>query len=199
VAGGRRFSQVSADRLHACGITPFNVAFCWGDNNSGQLGIGTNTGPEECRFGFCSTKPVKVAGGLRFRQIDGATYDTCGVTTGDVAYCWGLNERGRLGTGTFRQSNFTPSKVKGGIRFRVVSAGSFTTCGITPDNVAYCWGYGGAVGDGTTEDRRLPVPVVGGRSFRQIDVGPSFNTCAVTTGNRAFCWGVEPEPVPNPT
>lgn len=198
VTGGRRFVQVSAGALHTCGVTSLGVAFCWGDNRGGQLGNGTATGPEECRFAACSTTPVRVAGGLQFRQIDGGSEHTCGVTSDNRAYCWGQNYRGRLGTGTFNQSQLTPTTVKGGVRFRVVSAGSFSTCGITPDNVAYCWGYGGYLGDGTTTDRRLPVPVVGGLHFRRVDVGPNFRTCAVSTENVAYCWGIEPVPVPGP-
>jgi alpha-tubulin suppressor-like RCC1 family protein len=198
VTGGRRFSQVSAGRLHTCGITPIQSTFCWGDNRGGQLGIGTTTGPEQCRFAVCSTTPVQVAGGLQLRQVDAGTFHSCAVTTNNVAYCWGTNERGRLGNGTFNQPSLTPSRVRGGIRFRVVNAGAFSTCGITPDNVAYCWGYRGSLGDGTMTDRRTPVPVVGGLLFRQVYVGPSFKTCAVTTGNAAYCWGVEPAPVPDP-
>ena len=199
VSGGRRFSQLSAGRFHACGITPTNVAFCWGENSGGQLGLGTKTGPETCSEGACSTKPVKVAGGLRFRQINGGTDHTCAVTHENVAYCWGQNERGRLGNGTYSQSSLTPSKVRGGIRFRTVSAGGFSTCGITPDDRAYCWGYGGTLGDGTTADQRTPVRVTGGLLFRQLDVGPVFTTCGVTTGGRGYCWGTDPAPVPDPS
>jgi alpha-tubulin suppressor-like RCC1 family protein len=199
VTGGRRFSQVNVSPLHTCGVTPLGRAFCWGGNTTGQLGTGTNTGPEECGDAACSTTPVRVAGGLEFRQIDGGTWHTCGVTTENRAYCWGRNERGRLGTGTFQQSQLTPTTVKGGIRFRVVSAGAYSTCGITPGNLAYCWGYGGTLGDGTTSDQRLPVPVVGGLHFRQIDDRPAFGTCGVSTDNVAYCWGVEPAPVPDPT
>src|SRR5204862_1855416 len=115
VTGGHRFSQVNAGLLHTCGVTPFNVAFCWGDNSGGQLGNGTNTGPEVCRFAVCSTKPVKVAGGLQFRQVDGGASYTCGVTTDYKAYCWGENDHGRLGNGTFFKPSLTPSKVRSGI------------------------------------------------------------------------------------
>jgi alpha-tubulin suppressor-like RCC1 family protein len=199
VTGGRRFSQVNAGRLHTCGLTPLNVAFCWGDNRGGQLGNGTAAGPEQCRFAPCSTTPVRVVGGLQFNQIDGGTFHTCAVTSNNVAYCWGQNEAGRLGNGTFNQSSLTPSKVRGGIHFRVVSAGGFSTCGITPENVAYCWGYGGTLGDGTTTRQPKPVPVVGGLHFRRVDVGPVFTTCAVSTETLAYCWGIEPVAVPDPT
>jgi alpha-tubulin suppressor-like RCC1 family protein len=197
VVGDRRFRRIFAGRLHTCGITPLDVPFCWGDNSSGQLGNGMNTGPEECRFAVCSTKPVKVAGGLQFRQISGGTYHTCGVTTDHKAYCWGTNDRGLLGNGTYYQSSLTPTKVREPIRFRMVSAGGLLTCGISLEDVAYCWGP--FFGAGTTTDQRRPAQVVGGLFFRQLDVGATGGTCGVSTENRAYCWGSEPVPVPDPT
>jgi alpha-tubulin suppressor-like RCC1 family protein len=45
-----------------------------------------------------------------------------------------------------------------------VSAGWLSTCGVTTDHRAYCWGENsdGQLGDGTTTQRLTPVPVVGG-------------------------------------
>ena len=47
----------------------------------------------------CSTRPVRVVGGLAFRAVQAGTHG-CGVTTDDVAYCWGPNHDGELGGGT---------------------------------------------------------------------------------------------------
>ncbi len=46
--------------------------------------------------------------------------------------------------------------------FRQVAAGSNHTCAVTTDDRAYCWGFNfaGQVGDGTSVDRYLPVPVL---------------------------------------
>ncbi len=42
-AQGRTWLEVRAgpDAAHTCGITTVGQAFCWGSNNSGQLGDGT--------------------------------------------------------------------------------------------------------------------------------------------------------------
>jgi Regulator of chromosome condensation (RCC1) repeat len=54
------FHQVSVGNLHTCGVTTDNVAYCWGSNGVGQLGIGNHTGPELCGGTPCSTRPVAV-------------------------------------------------------------------------------------------------------------------------------------------
>src|SRR5207253_863820 len=132
-----------------------NQAYCWGANNSGQLGDGTTT---------TRLTPVAVAGRLRFGQVspDG-TQHSCGVTTDDRAYCWGRNVFGELGDGT-TTARLTPVAVAGGLLFRQVSAGAFHTCGVTTGDLAYCWGYNnffGALGDGRLINRRRPTAVAG--------------------------------------
>jgi alpha-tubulin suppressor-like RCC1 family protein len=188
VVGGLRFLQVSAGLSHTCGVTTDNRAYCWGTNGSGRLGDGT--------AGTVRPRPVAVAGGLRFRGVTAGHVHTCGVTTGDRAYCWGFNRDGRLGDGTTVR-RLTPVPVAGGLRFRQVNTTTISvgvgvphTCGTTTRNVAYCWGLNGfgQIGDGTTIDRLRPVPVAGGLRFRHVRAGDA-HTCGVTTDDRAYCWG----------
>lgn len=75
-------------------------AYCWGRNNQGQLGNGTNTD---------STYPVAVTadGVLSGKNVTsvmpGSPY-TCGIANGR-AYCWGDNTYGQLGNGTTIDTN----------------------------------------------------------------------------------------------
>jgi alpha-tubulin suppressor-like RCC1 family protein len=193
VVGNLRFRAVSAGWNHTCGVTTEGLAYCWGSNARGQLGIGT-TSPSTC-FGNeseipCSTRPVAVVGGLRFRNVSAGWQHTCGVAPDNRAYCWGYNAYGQLGDRTTTNSP-TPRAVAGGRRFLSVSAGVHHTCGITTENRAYCWGWNayGQLGDSTEVAMRLgPVLVTGGRRYQQLDAG-GYHTCATTIYYRAFCWG----------
>jgi alpha-tubulin suppressor-like RCC1 family protein len=193
VAGGLRFVQVSAGYEHTCGVTTDDRAYCWGYNDFGQLG-------DSNQYSIQRT-PVAVADGHHFRQIRAGSFHTCAVTPFDVAFCWGWNGRGQLGTNG--GVHITPARVFGGLRFRRIVAGGLHTCGATTDDRGYCWGDNtfGQLGDGTHINRSRPVAVLGGLSFQQVGAGGSVfgdaqwrepnsgHSCGVTTDNLAYCWG----------
>jgi alpha-tubulin suppressor-like RCC1 family protein len=193
VLGGLPFSTVSAGGEqrpsigvaysgppHACGITTTGAAYCWGDNESGQLGDSSE---------LERLTPVAVAGGFTFDSISAGGAHTCALTSAGAAYCWGSNTAGQIGNGTdaIWQS---PVPVRGGLTFTSISAGGDHTCGVTTSGAAYCWGDNetGQLGDGTYNSQNTPTPVAGGLSFASISAG-AVNTCGITTAGAAYCWG----------
>jgi alpha-tubulin suppressor-like RCC1 family protein len=61
VLGGLSFRGVDAGPgWHTCGVALSGRAYCWGHNAYGQLGLGTNTGPEDCHTLPCSKRPRPV-------------------------------------------------------------------------------------------------------------------------------------------
>jgi hypothetical protein len=191
VSGGRFYRQVEAAGNWSCGVTTDYHAFCWGDNGTYQLGDSTRG------KGGIRPVPVPVAGGRRFRQVDGGFAHTCGVTLDYRIYCWGSNSHGQLGirrVGGVRR--WPAARVLGPQSFERVSTGSLYTCAEATDNRAYCWGINGngQLGDGTLISRDSPVAVAGGHSFVQLTTGgfPGFSeghSCGRTSASRAYCWG----------
>jgi len=185
VAGGHRFRSVSAGNLHTCGVTTDDVVFCWGLNDYGQLGDGTTSNRR---------RPVRVAPGVllaHIREVQASWENTCAVSVGDIAFCWGRNQYGQLGDGTQITPRLLPVRV-GWHHFTKVSPGFSATCGVTPGGVGFCWGDGNyAIGDGNPDRgvRLRPTPIAGGLTFRTVDVG-FFHACGVTTANQAYCWGI---------
>lgn len=61
--------NISAGTLYSCSVLNDGSVKCWGDNQYGQLGVGTKSGPEACIFSGgstspCSTVPVAVDASL---------------------------------------------------------------------------------------------------------------------------------------
>jgi alpha-tubulin suppressor-like RCC1 family protein len=145
-------SFISAGYAHTCGITTASAAFCWGENENGQLGTGGTTD---------ANAPAPVAGGLQFKAISAGYRHTCAITLTGAAYCWGDNALGELGDGT-TTDRLVPTAVAGGLAFMSISAGDTFTCGVTTEGAAYCWGDNeyGQLGQsgiaGSTEPVKLP-------------------------------------------
>jgi hypothetical protein len=153
VGTAERFKAVSAGQAHTCAVTVAGVAYCWGQNSSGQLGTGA--------AGLPGPVPVPVAGGHTFTSVEAGANHSCGIRADGALLCWGSNLNGGLGIGTTDGSFTTPQPVRGGLTFASVSVGDRTTCGMTTGGIAYCWGMNhvGQVGDGTRTDRSEPTRV----------------------------------------
>lgn len=124
VAGGLTFVAISAGAFHTCGIATDATAWCWGDNTTGELGDPAI--PSNVPY---KSVPTAVSGGLSFNSIAvgggliGGDYyyyyygqpggHSCGVTTAGVAYCWGSNNRGELGSGPSMTLSRAPVRVSG--------------------------------------------------------------------------------------
>jgi alpha-tubulin suppressor-like RCC1 family protein len=102
LADAAPYDEVSAVALgwfHGCLTTPAPVPsapgvseiYCWGRNDSGQLGDGTTT----------SRPHAELVAGLHGPVTSLATgaHHSCALVDG-IAWCWGANDRGQLGDGS---------------------------------------------------------------------------------------------------
>ena len=181
------FTSVSAGDSHTCGVTTRHVAYCWGWQLDGRLG--NNTPGSDYQ-----TIPAPVAGGLAFASVSAGFRHTCGVSTDQVAYCWGRVSEGELGNGSTTTFAPAPVRVSGDVAFSSISAGHDYTCAISASGAAYCWGLNdrGQLGDDTYVNHATPVPVSSTLTFAAISAGrgdPGAHTCAITTPGTGSCWG----------
>lgn len=121
VKNSSTFVTVAAGGFHTCALASDGKAFCWGDNSTGELGD-PDFPAERARV------PIAVTGGFTFKSIavgggaDASDYYygpvafgySCAITTGGIAYCWGHNGQGELGTSVLDvSSSGAPVKVDG--------------------------------------------------------------------------------------
>ncbi len=77
---------------------------------------------------------------IHFRSVDAGRLHSCAISTRDELYCWGRGDSGELGAGPEVTGTVTPAPVMGTLQWASVDAGQTSTCGVTLDGQAYCWG-----------------------------------------------------------
>lgn len=189
------WSSVSAGGHHTCALSTTGIAYCWGRDDSSQVGTASssdacNPGPEEASGSVpCHYGPSLVAGGLTFTAITTGQSHSCGLTAAGEAWCWGANGAGQLGDGT-TTTRATPVRAAPGLTFSSLAAGGSTTCGVTAAGQGYCWGRGdaGQLGNGAMTSSATPVLVASPKALATIDPG-FLHSCGVATDGTGYCWG----------
>ena len=185
--------KVVAGNYHTCALTSIGSVKCWGANGAGAVGDFTTTD----RY-----KPVDVVG-LTSGVIDisAGTGHTCAVTDSGAVKCWGYNDKGQLGDGTYGNGYYreVPVDVEGIFTGAVeVAAGEHHTCARLENGMVKCWGENtyGQLGDNMNCGNTVcPTPVVVAFFFpttfaSAIGAGGAHG-CAVTTvsSREIRCWG----------
>jgi alpha-tubulin suppressor-like RCC1 family protein len=173
---------LAASDRHACAVTRAGSAYCWGSNGQGELGDGTEIdrpGPT----------PVIDLGTAAITAVGAGVGHTCLVAAGQVS-CWGTNLLGELGDGSDVLARPTPALVPVLGAVSDLAAAGHHTCARLVDGTVSCWGanQSGQLGDGTTTNIGVPVPVTGLPDVTSIAVGSAFS-CAGRRDGSVWCWG----------
>lgn len=164
VAGGVKYSWLSAGARHNCAVEPSGDVVCWGDNADGQLsGTGGDSDvPSGAMTGVTSVFPS----GSLFGHVSAGGAHSCALRgPGEGVWCWGDNSAGQLGRGSTGGTGTSPMAALGSSDFSwfALAAGGSHTCAFASDDDGlldpdddglFCWGANasGQLGDGTTAD-----------------------------------------------
>src|SRR5262249_46061073 len=141
---------------------PSGTAWCWGANDSAQLGNPANTDPS-------SSTPVQVQDATGTHALTGVTAiatggsHVCAIASGNV-HCWGLAKNGQLGDGASHPSGHSvvPVPVTGLTEVQAIALGGRHSCALTFGGEVMCWGdnSAGQLGNSSVVQANAPVPVV---------------------------------------
>jgi alpha-tubulin suppressor-like RCC1 family protein len=194
VVGGVRFSALSLGYVHTCGVTADGELYCWGGDTDQQTGV---EGAEACAADGlnqpCFRVPVRVMLPGAAAAVAAAETHTCAATAERRVYCWGRNDWGQLGVGSFGGSARAPTEVAAGVRLQQLAAWGRSTCGIDEAGHAWCWGQnaGGKLGVTSMANLDRPTRVVTGEVFAEVAVGDT-HVCGRTADGAVYCWGAGP-------
>lgn|GEM_PF-5815314 len=171
----------------ACAVSVGGEIYCWGDNTTGRLGIGTTDSQFE---------PTHIASDSHeWAQVSVGSATTCAVTTSHEIYCWGRGSAGELGTDpipTEFTENLAPNLAVAqidGVPWSDVhvSYSSVYARTTAPANAnLFAWGYS-YLGAGSMELANTPIEI-GNYHFVQVDAGRNHR-CAIGGSGKVYCWG----------
>ncbi|WP_236515515.1 MopE-related protein [Sandaracinus amylolyticus] len=195
---------VSSDSGHACAVSALGTVWCWGRNNYGQLGDGTQTD---------RSAAVSVAGltGVVELDLDGIGY-TCARTSGGDVHCWG---------GDDTCGNTEPVAVMTGTDVVDIDMFYYEMCAVRRDGSTACVSFdydcatstttrcGAAPSDAVQvavgadfccwRRRSGAVQCVGSNTYGQLGDGSitdavdldagAVSACAVRGNGTVVCWG----------
>ncbi|QIP86697.1 hypothetical protein GLX30_24765 [Streptomyces sp. Tu 2975] len=164
--GGVR--DISAGFNHSLARLANGTVRAWGDNSSGQLGNGTTTD---------SNVPVPVSGLGGVRDVAAGGFFSLARLANGTVRAWGNNSNGELGNGSTVSESLVPVSVSGLGGVRDVAAGSSHSLARLANGTVRAWGsnFSGQLGNGSTVDSNVPVPVrtgIGYVRYIAAAVGP---------------------------
>jgi alpha-tubulin suppressor-like RCC1 family protein len=168
---------------HTCAVDD-DGTICWGPNDSGKLGLGSEGGVERT--------PRRSASTARYSQLCAGENHACGLRDDGEIECWGSNPHGQLGLGD-RTARHEPTPLRSGSVFTALSCGGEASCAVTDDGSLYCWGdnregMGGQDDPYDSPDLLKPSKAALARGVRQVSLGQGHG-CAVMTSGAVYCWG----------
>ena len=173
--------QIYCNYMNLYAKTASGEVYAWGNNDSGQLGIGNTTN---------QSAPVKINGLTNVQNIDFENGSIYAITkTGDV-YVWGNNDSGQLGIGNTDEI-WEPVKINALANIEMLyinEEGSAYAKTMTGD--VYAWGNNdsGQLGIGNTTNQSIPVKINELTNVQNIDF-ENGSIYAITKTGDVYAWG----------
>ena len=152
IAGISNVVAVAAGGTHSLARVRGGAVYAWGDNSSGQLGLGDQT---------IRPAPVLVPGLVAMDIVGGGAHSMA-IRSDGALLAWGARNGGQLGDGTIGGVRSSPAPVTGMTSSALVAAGGTHSVAVTLNGHISTWGQNdsGQLGDGLTANRSTPFEVL---------------------------------------
>ena len=174
--------SISAGSSHLLALDKDGTVRAWGDNRFYQLGDGTATG---------KSKPVTVKGLTDVKMLSAGLYHSMALLNNGKVMSWGSNKYGQLGNGA-NLIGKEPAPVKGLDKIVFISCGQYNSAAVKNDGTVWMWGQNyphGMLGDGTTENRNIPVQVTELTKIASVSIGAE-HVLALRQDQTVWSWGI---------
>jgi alpha-tubulin suppressor-like RCC1 family protein len=189
VASPWEFKQVAAGVFHVVAIRKDGTLWAWGENENGELGIGSTTD---------HNKPVRVGSAKDWVEVTCSARHTIAKRADGSWWIWGDNADGQLGFADLKDRR-SPTLVASPGMAGNMWAGGFTSFSSYPAGNSKAgrllsWGRNqwGMLGRGTSDPDNHPVPVpadvASTLAFAQLGPG-YFHTLALLPTMQVYAWG----------
>ncbi|HEV8248177.1 MAG TPA: hypothetical protein VGP93_20520, partial [Polyangiaceae bacterium] len=170
----------------ACAIGDDGSTWCWGANDSGQLGDGTAG----------TDSPVaELVSAQSFVAIGAGAHHVCGTKDDGKVFCWGEGMGGQLGSGAtddLKEAKEVPMVV-GSTAAAPALGRDFSL--VVADGAANPWAFGanayGQLGTGDAIDQASPVAaaILSNDEVDNLYSGTIAAHACAKLGSRLVCWG----------
>ncbi|HEY0190891.1 MAG TPA: hypothetical protein VGC42_07185 [Kofleriaceae bacterium] len=172
----RGATEIALHDTLGCAVMPDTTVRCWGVNNDGQLGDGTQTR---------RLTPVPVRDLTGVAQITVGDRSACARLRDGTVSCWGGNDMGQLGALPDGDGDhqLTPVAVPGLWGVVELSTATVHSCARLASGKVMCWGV-----SGPGNDARAPAEVAGLTRVTQLGTAHAHD-CALRAEGGVMCWG----------
>jgi alpha-tubulin suppressor-like RCC1 family protein len=176
---GCAVKQIALGTIAACALLEDATVACYGGGIVGTLGRGDR--PE------IDPVPKRVPNLKNVAHVFGGGYSMCALLTDKTVTCWGPDQSANP-YGARPGDLFAVPNLANVVELAVATS---HTCARLESGDVHCFGsnYFGELGDGTTNNSKMPVKAAAISGAKQIATGAELS-CAVLSNGSVSCWGL---------
>jgi len=184
VNGMEKIVNLAAGENHSLALSTDGKVWAWGNNSSGQLGIGDLNVKQ-------LDAPQKILHLTDIMAIDAGHTHSLALQSDGTVWSWGNNSNGQLGNG-LEISESKPILIPKLSSCIAIAAGYAHSVALKNDGTVWTWGLNsaGQLGDNSEINRNEPVPV-GVANVIAIAAG-DYHTVALKKDGTVWTWGDNP-------